>query len=175
MQRTARISVAVGYCQTLPVYFCRRIWHNLYQYLAESVLIRYVLCNSPAGGYGCQCSLSIKVTVVWILCEIFSFLVKYITDATHCIPPLTHCELVTPNGQDILVITGSGNGLSPVRRQAITWTNDDLLSAVSVVTKFNVIGCKKYFSFNKMLAHGSHFVLCWICSWWRHQMEIFSA
>ena len=27
-----------------------------------------------------------------------------------------------------LVIIGSGNGLSPVRRQAITWTNDDLLS-----------------------------------------------
>ena len=26
------------------------------------------------------------------------------------------------------VITGSGNGLSPVRRQAITWTNADLLS-----------------------------------------------
>ena len=26
------------------------------------------------------------------------------------------------------IITGSGNGLSPVRWQAITWTNDDLLS-----------------------------------------------
>ena len=26
------------------------------------------------------------------------------------------------------VITGSGNGLAPNRRQAITWTNDDLLS-----------------------------------------------
>ena len=26
------------------------------------------------------------------------------------------------------VITDSGNGLSPLRRQAITWINDDLLS-----------------------------------------------
>ena len=26
------------------------------------------------------------------------------------------------------IIIGSGNGLAPVRYQAITWTNDDLLS-----------------------------------------------
>ena len=26
-----------------------------------------------------------------------------------------------------LIVIGSGNGLAPVRRQAITWTNDGLL------------------------------------------------
>ena len=53
--------------------FCRRIWHKLYLYLAQSVFIWYILCNSPAGGYSCQCSLLIKVTMILILWEIVLF------------------------------------------------------------------------------------------------------
>ena len=36
-------------------------------------------------------------------------------------------------------IIGSGNGLSPVRRQAITWTNDDLSSTATLVTQLSDI------------------------------------
>ena len=36
---------------------------------------------------------------------------------------------MTPYGSDTLVNIGSGNGLSPVSRQAIMWTNADILSA----------------------------------------------
>ena len=49
------------------------------------------------------------------------------------------------------VIIGSGNGLSPVRRQAITWTNADLLSIRPLGTNFSVIRIKiQNFSFTKM-------------------------
>ena len=37
------------------------------------------------------------------------------------------------------IIIGSGNGLSPVRCQAITWTNADLLSIESIGTSFSEI------------------------------------
>ena len=37
----------------------------------------------------------------------------------------------------ILILIGSGNGLSPVWHQAIPWTNDDLLSIQLVETNFN--------------------------------------
>ena len=59
---------------------------------------------------------------------------------------------------------GSGNGLSPVRRQAITWTNADLLSIGPSGTNFSEIWIKtQNFSFMKMffsdhLRNGSHFV-----------------
>ena len=49
-----------------------------------------------------------------------------------------------------LVNIGSGNGLSPVRRQAITWTNFDLLSIaphVQTSVKFDEI---RNFLFNKL-------------------------
>ena len=46
---------------------------------------------------------------------------------------------------------GSGNGLSPFRRQAITWTNADMLSVGSLGTNFNEIQIKKQnFSFMKI-------------------------
>ena len=40
------------------------------------------------------------------------------------------------------VIIGSGNGLSPLRRQAITWNNDDALSMGSSMTYCNEIWTK---------------------------------
>ena len=40
---------------------------------------------------------------------------------------------------DNLTIIGSGNGLSPTRRQAITWTNDDLSLIGPLGTNFGVI------------------------------------
>ena len=49
------------------------------------------------------------------------------------------------------VIIGSGNGLSPVRRQAITWTNADLLLIGPFGTNFNEIRIEiQNFSFTKM-------------------------
>ena len=46
---------------------------------------------------------------------------------------------------------GSGNGLSPVRRQAITWTNVDFLSIGPLGTNFSEIWIKiQNFSFVKM-------------------------
>ena len=50
-----------------------------------------------------------------------------------------------------LVIIGPGNGLSPVWRQAITWTNAHLLSIGPLGTNFNEIRITmQNFSFNKM-------------------------
>ena len=37
------------------------------------------------------------------------------------------------------VCTGSGNGLSPIRHQAITWTNATLMSIGPLGTNFNEI------------------------------------
>ena len=49
------------------------------------------------------------------------------------------------------VNTGSGNGLLPVRRQAITWTNAGLLSIGPLGMNFSEILIEVYtFSFKKM-------------------------
>ena len=49
------------------------------------------------------------------------------------------------------VSIGSGNGLSPDRHQAITWTNADLLIIGSLGTNCSEIGIKiQKFSFMKM-------------------------
>ena len=49
------------------------------------------------------------------------------------------------------IIIGSGNGLSPVRRHAITWTNADLLSTGLLGTSFSEIWIGILsFSFKKM-------------------------
>ena len=49
------------------------------------------------------------------------------------------------------VIIGSGNGLAPVRRQAITWTNDDLLLFRPFRRNFSEIWIKiQNFSFKKL-------------------------
>ena len=49
------------------------------------------------------------------------------------------------------VIIGSDNGLSPIQRQAITWTNADLLLIGPLGTNFSEIGIKmQNFSFMKM-------------------------
>ena len=49
------------------------------------------------------------------------------------------------------VTIGSGNGLSPARRQAITWTNADFMSIRTSGTNFSVIRIKiQHFSFTKM-------------------------
>ena len=51
----------------------------------------------------------------------------------------------------IWVSIGSGNGLSPVRRQAITWTNTDLLSIRLLGTNFSETWFEiQNFSYTKM-------------------------
>ena len=70
-----------------------------------------------------------------------------------CQEDLTH--LPSPECRIYLSVNwvsiGSDNGLSPVRRQAITWTNAHLLSIGPLGTKFGQIRIKTHkFSFKKM-------------------------
>ena len=55
-------------------------------------------------------------------------------------PPLS--PVLNMYGSVNWVSIGSGHGLSPVRRQAITWTNADLLSNGPIVTDFSEIELK---------------------------------
>ena len=64
-----------------------------------------------------------------------------------------------------LVIIDSGNGLAPVRRQAITITNAALLSVGLMETNFSEIGIGILFEFiqenafgNVVCPNGGHFV-----------------
>ena len=69
---------------------------------------------------------------------------------THTV--LTHLPLV-PHiyATENWVSIGSGNGLSPVGHQAITWTNADVLSTGSLWTNFSETRIKiQNFSFMKM-------------------------
>ena len=64
---------------------------------------------------------------------------------------LTHLPLALHICVSELIGTGSGNGLSPVLHQAITWTNADLLSIGPLGTNFIEIWIKiQKFSFLKM-------------------------
>ena len=67
---------------------------------------------------------------------------------------VTHICVVKPN------IIGSNKGLSPGRRQAITWTNDGILLIRPLGTNFSEILIEMHtFSFKKMrLENGVHFV-----------------
>ena len=64
---------------------------------------------------------------------------------------LAHWGRVTHICVSKLTITGSDNGLSPGRRQAIIWTNDKILFIVPLRTNFNEILIEVItFSFKKM-------------------------
>ena len=63
---------------------------------------------------------------------------------------LTHLFRVCIYASVKWVSIGSGNGLSPIRCQAITWTNADLLSIGPLGTNFSDIWIKCNFSFMKM-------------------------
>ena len=65
------------------------------------------------------------------------------------------------------IIIGSGNGLSPVRRQTITWTNAGLLSIGLLGTNFSeiLIGIfiqENVFE-NVVCQNGSHFAEALLC------------
>ena len=68
-----------------------------------------------------------------------------------------------------LNIIGSENGLSPGRRQAIIWTNAEILSIGPLGTNLSEILVEIYvFSFKKMYlklssGNGGHFVLASMC------------
>ena len=64
---------------------------------------------------------------------------------------LTHLPLCRIYASEIWVSSDSGIGLSPVRRQAITWTNADLLSIGPLGTNFSEISVDiQTFSLNKI-------------------------
>ena len=59
------------------------------------------------------------------------------------------------------VSIGSDNSLSPVRRQAITWTNADLLTIGTLGTKFSEIEIKiQTFSFTSVHKNAFGNVVC---------------
>ena len=64
---------------------------------------------------------------------------------------LTHWGRVTHICVDKLTIVGSENGLAPIRRQAIIWTNAGLLSIGHLLTNFSEILIKlQQFTLKKM-------------------------
>ena len=73
----------------------------------------------------------------------------YVSASTLATSGLLH-SMLFPNIKDWVNI-GSGNGLSPVRRQAITWTNADSLSIGPLETNFSQIPIEiQNFSFMKI-------------------------
>ena len=84
--------------------------------------------------------------------------------------PLTHWGRVTHICVGNLAIIGSDNGLSPGRRQAITWTNVGILLIGPLGTNFSemLIEIKHFHSRKSIwkcrLKNGGHFVsasMCW--------------
>ena len=81
------------------------------------------------------------------------------------VQPLTHLPLVPHIYASVnWVRIGSDNGLSPVRRQAITWTNADLLSFGPWGTNFSGIRIEIHFSFMKTHLKMSSFKMAAILS-----------
>ena len=81
---------------------------------------------------------------------------------------LTHWGQVTHICVSKLSIIGSDNGLSPDRRQAIIWTNAEILLIGTLGTNFNEILFKIHtFSFKNIwkwrLENGVHFVSASMC------------
>ena len=60
---------------------------------------------------------------------------------------------------EILTIVVSGNGLPPIRRQAINWSNDDLLLVGPLRTKFSetLIKSRKKSSIQNEFENVGHF------------------
>ena len=68
-----------------------------------------------------------------------------------CCSGLTHWDRVTRICVSDLTISGSDNGLSPGRRQAIIWTNEEILLIGYLGTNFSeILFGIQAFSFNKM-------------------------
>ena len=115
-----------------------------------------------------HCCASATKLITWCLhpslcnhsCKYTGDHVRYMTAHS----ALTHWGRVTHICVGNLTIIGSDNGLSPVRRQAIIWTNDGLLLVEPLGTKLSENSIEIIiFSFKKMrlkcrLRNGSHFV-----------------
>ena len=64
------------------------------------------------------------------------------------------------------VFTGSGNGLTPTRHQAITWTNADILPVGHLVINFSNIFVK----ISKVFCNKIHLDAVWKC--WYHCLDL---
>ena len=109
---------------------------------------------------------------VWPLSESSSWLSPYkrftvsrrMNTATFTWLPLTHLSQCRIYASLNWVIIVPGNGLSPFRRQAITWTNTELLLIGSLGTNFSESRIKlKSFSFIKMHLKMSSAKWCPFC------------
>ena len=91
--------------------------------------------------------------------------------ASLALDELTHWGRVTHICVGNLTITCSGNGLSPGRRQAITWTNTGILLIGPLGTNCEILIEILTFSFKICvwkcrLRNGSHVVSASMCQWW---------
>ena len=83
--------------------------------------------------------------VLWILCHMFLIVDKQAAEV------LTHWGRMTHICVSKLTSTGSDNGLSPSRRQAIIWSNAGILLIRTLGTNFSEILSKIHtFSFKKI-------------------------
>ena len=95
------------------------------------------------------------IYIYYIYIKIWKFLLDFLI-SVRC-QDNSHKNLVIHWGRVMhicvskLAIIGSDNGLSPGRRQAITWTNADLLSIGPLETNFSEVGIEiQNLSFMKM-------------------------
>ena len=99
----------------------------------------------------CRYLITIAPSSIWpLFLTLHQFHLKARAPASSSIG-LTHWGQVTHICTSKLTIIGSDSGLSPVRRQAITWSNADLLSIEPLWKNFSEIQMEiQNFSFMKM-------------------------
>ena len=87
---------------------------------------------------------TILMILIWFWCSLMGHCSWVLTDLTHCSWVMHICVDTNTN-------TGSDNGLSPGRRQAIIWTNAGILLIRTLGTNFSeILGEIHSFSFKKM-------------------------
>ena len=99
------------------------------------------ICNKVCAWIQFACFL--RVLIISLYCThmiIFLYPLDYFTGTGNKpLKPLTHWGRVTHICVSKLTITGSDNGFSPGRRQAIIWTNAGILLIGPLGTNFNEI------------------------------------
>ena len=90
-----------------------------------------------------------ELDIFWFKCHFYLYLISInIFDSDYGLP---HWSRLTHIYVDNQTIIGSDNGLSPCRRQAITWTNAEILLIGPLGTNFYEISIGIYtFSFKKI-------------------------
>ena len=111
----------------------------------------YVYTSCPHLAYFSANTWEVSLTYSYITSLVDLFMVRYSSTNTISFEKLTHWGRVTHTCVDNLTIIGLDIGLSPGWRQAIFWTNADILLIEPLETNFSEISIAMYtFSFKKM-------------------------